>query len=332
MAGVHDRAVDHHVVVDELGRPGAVGHDPADRAGHQEHVLGPVGLEPVRDLCLVAQVELLAPCREDVGEALGLEPTNHGGAHQAGMAGDVDSSLLAAAQLDVHVVAGHGSELVGKRIDDRRFADVGLGPLGAAPVHRLAVVAPVAALPPANRGDLGAVGLHFPVDLDRQLPAHRGLPRDRRFARLQRGEMQRASRPTGEPGSVEEDAGAVDDLGVGAFGIVEHVIGVDCRMVLKDAGIECRRQRRDGHRFLRVGQFRADRTATLVEMLGGLVEDPLATASPDACPVGCQEASIEAPRDVAIDDLFELAHASIRSRLSKSSWLRYAPHIVRLPV
>ena len=59
VCGVDDGAVDHHVVVDELGGPGAVGHDAADRAGHEVHVLRPVGLEPVRHLGLVAQVELL---------------------------------------------------------------------------------------------------------------------------------------------------------------------------------------------------------------------------------------------------------------------------------
>ena len=40
---MHDGRVDHHVVVDELRRPGRVGQDPADRSGHEEHVL-PDGL------------------------------------------------------------------------------------------------------------------------------------------------------------------------------------------------------------------------------------------------------------------------------------------------
>ena len=53
-----DRAVDHHVVVEELGGPGGVGHDPADGAGDEEHILGPVGLEPVVHRGLIAQVEL----------------------------------------------------------------------------------------------------------------------------------------------------------------------------------------------------------------------------------------------------------------------------------
>ena len=56
---VHHGAVDHHVVVDELRRSRAVGHDSADRASDEEHVLGPVRLEPVRHLGLIAQVELV---------------------------------------------------------------------------------------------------------------------------------------------------------------------------------------------------------------------------------------------------------------------------------
>ncbi len=46
---MHDRGVDHHVVVEELRRAGGVRHDAADGAGHEEHVFGPVRLEPVVD-------------------------------------------------------------------------------------------------------------------------------------------------------------------------------------------------------------------------------------------------------------------------------------------
>ena len=67
---MHDGAVDHHVVVDELGRPRAVRHDAADRAGDEEDVLRPVRLEPVRHLGLIAEVELLALGRENVCEPL----------------------------------------------------------------------------------------------------------------------------------------------------------------------------------------------------------------------------------------------------------------------
>ena len=118
--------------------------------------------------------------------------------------------------------------------------------------------------------------------------------------------------------------------------VAEHVVGVDCVAVLEELGIERGRERRDGHRLLGVGELGADRAAALVEVLGGHVEDALAPAAPDARPVRGQEAAVEAPGDVAVDDLLavvasSLAHPAIRNRLSKSSWLRYAPHIVRLP-
>ena len=44
-----DRGVDHQVVVDELCRSGAVGVDPTDGAGHEEHMVGAVGPEPIVD-------------------------------------------------------------------------------------------------------------------------------------------------------------------------------------------------------------------------------------------------------------------------------------------
>ena len=60
MRRVHHRRVNHHVVVDELGRPRRVGEDAADGPGDEEHVFGPVRPEPVVHGRLVAEVELLA--------------------------------------------------------------------------------------------------------------------------------------------------------------------------------------------------------------------------------------------------------------------------------
>ena len=91
--GVHHRGVDHHVVVDELRRPRRVREDAADRAGDEEHVLGPVRAEPVVDGRLVAQVELLARRGEHVAEALGLEPAHDGRADQAAVAGHEDARV-----------------------------------------------------------------------------------------------------------------------------------------------------------------------------------------------------------------------------------------------
>ena len=87
---MHHSAVNHHVVVDELRGARAVGEDPADGAGDEEHVLGTIGLEPMRHLGLVAQIQLLTLGREDVGESLGLEPTHHRRSNQSGMTRDID--------------------------------------------------------------------------------------------------------------------------------------------------------------------------------------------------------------------------------------------------
>src|SRR5207344_281008 len=103
-------------------------------------------------------------------------------------------------------------------------------------------------------------------------------------------------------------------------------------VVLEQIVRQGRGERRRGHGLLRVRHLGTDRAATLVEVLGRLVEDPLAPPPPDARPIRGQEPAIEAPGDVAVDDL-DVAHpAAVRNRLSKSSWLMYAPHSVRLPV
>ena len=93
VGGVHDGAVDHQVVVDELGRPGAVGENPADRARDEEHVVGSIGLEPVRHLRLVAQVDLRPPGCEDVGEAFGFESADERRPDQPAVTGHVHPSV-----------------------------------------------------------------------------------------------------------------------------------------------------------------------------------------------------------------------------------------------
>ena len=57
VGGVDHGGMNHHVVVDELGRPGGVGPDPAHGPGHQEDVFRAVGLEPIVDGRLVAEVK-----------------------------------------------------------------------------------------------------------------------------------------------------------------------------------------------------------------------------------------------------------------------------------
>ena len=67
-----DRGVNHQVVVDELRRARAVGEDTADRAGHEEDVLGAVRLEPCVHCRLIAKIHLLPRGAQDAGEALRL--------------------------------------------------------------------------------------------------------------------------------------------------------------------------------------------------------------------------------------------------------------------
>ena len=90
---MHDRAVDHHVVVEELRRTGGVRHDAADGPRDEEHVLGPVGLEPVVDRALVAQVELVTGRGEHVRIARGGEAPEHGRTNQTPVAGHEDPRI-----------------------------------------------------------------------------------------------------------------------------------------------------------------------------------------------------------------------------------------------
>ena len=90
VAGVHHRCVDHHVVVEELRRAGGVRHDAADGPGDEEHVVGTVGLEPVVDRALVAEVELVTGRGQHVRVPRGREAAEHGRTDQASVAGDED--------------------------------------------------------------------------------------------------------------------------------------------------------------------------------------------------------------------------------------------------
>ncbi len=92
-ARLHDRGVDHQVVVDELGRARAVGQDAADRARDEENIIGAVGLEPVIHRRLIAQIELVPRGAEDVGEAGGVQPAHERRADQAAMSGHIDSRI-----------------------------------------------------------------------------------------------------------------------------------------------------------------------------------------------------------------------------------------------
>ena len=127
---VHHGRVNHHVVVDELGRARRVRHDPADRAGDEEDVLRPVRAEPVVHRRLVAQVELIAGGGQDVAEAFRLEPAHERRPDEAAMPGDEDASGLIHVQLfGVSRSDGAGFGLEAQQalhaIDDARLLGTG---------------------------------------------------------------------------------------------------------------------------------------------------------------------------------------------------------------
>ena len=113
-AGLDDGAVDQHVVVEELGRPGGVRHDAADGAGDEEHVVGAVGLEPVVDRRLVTEIELVAAGREDLVVTGRFEPAHDRRADQSGVAGDEDAGVLGDGERPERLRSGrHGAEGTG---------------------------------------------------------------------------------------------------------------------------------------------------------------------------------------------------------------------------
>ena len=91
MRGVDHGAMNHEVVVDKLGGPSRVGVNPSDRAGYEENIFGPIGVELAVDSRLVAEVQFAARSGEDILEAFALETANYGRSHQAGMTGNKDS-------------------------------------------------------------------------------------------------------------------------------------------------------------------------------------------------------------------------------------------------
>ena len=103
--------------------------------------------------------------------------------------------------------------------------------------------------------------------------------------------MQRTADTAGETGPVEEDAGVVpvgvgDHPGVGPGIVGEHAVGGGLGVELEPLGVERGRERRGQHRLVDVEHLGPDRTAPLLQLLRGLVEDPEAAVTPLAAPVG----------------------------------------------
>src|SRR6478735_5008108 len=111
--------------------------------------------------------------------------------------------------------------------------------------------------------------------------------------------MQGTAGPSREAGTVEEDAGAGDDLGARARRVGEHVVVVDGVVELPERWVEGGGVGGHGHRVLGAVEVGSDRTASLLQLRRWLVEDPEAAATPDARPVRLQERSLEPPLDTA---------------------------------
>gem|GEM_PF-5052186 len=87
---VDDAGRDGQVVVNKIGRVGAVGQDPAHPGGGQEDVVRPFPLEEAGRLTLVPQVQLPAGAGNQAGAACFFQAAQDGRADQAPMAGNID--------------------------------------------------------------------------------------------------------------------------------------------------------------------------------------------------------------------------------------------------
>src|SRR6266550_2175311 len=75
------------------------------------------------------------------------------------------------------------------------------------------------------------------------------------------------------------------------------------------------REGADHPRFVLITEIRTDRAAAVTQVLGGLGQDPLAAATPDARPLRSEKRPIEAPDRVAgLDFLQFRVHRANRRR------------------
>ena len=123
--------------------------------------------------------------------------------------------------------------------------------------------------------------------------------------------------PPEKPGTVEEDAGTVDDAGVGALTVAEDAVGVavdiGVRRCMGDVvvlelfrgehrcvGVDVHRLGVAGGAVAEVG---TERTTALVQLGGIDVEDALAAVAEQAGPVRLEELALESPDGARTDDL-----------------------------
>jgi hypothetical protein len=115
--------------------------------------------------------------------------------------------------------------------------------------------------------------------------------------------VQRAAGSALEARAVQEDACPVDDARRGASLVGEHAACLRLRVVLEERWVEGGRQRRDGAGLVAHVEVGAERAAPLAEVLGRLRQDAEAAAAVQAGPPGLEEAHVEAPGGLPVDDL-----------------------------
>ena len=72
MTCLNHGAVNHEVVVNEFGWARAVSQNSPHCSSNQEHIIRTIVFEPSIHCALIAQIELCASGRENVGETTGL--------------------------------------------------------------------------------------------------------------------------------------------------------------------------------------------------------------------------------------------------------------------
>src|SRR5690606_8110615 len=142
--------------------------------------------------------------------------------------------------------------------------------------------------------------------------AHLGLPVHRPFTGVERRHVQGAARPAVEVRAVQQDAGAVVDPGHPVAVVVapdRPADGPGLAPELPLVAVESVDQLADPHPVGLVGEVRAERAAAVTEVLGVLLQHPLAAVVEDAAVGAHQERGVEHPGVVVVFEADPLARA-----------------------
>jgi len=122
--------------------------------------------------------------------------------------------------------------------------------------------------------------------------------------------MERATGPSGEVDTVEEDARAVDDPRVIPAGVAEdrgRPAGLELVVELPLVGCQHRCEGRDveclGSAVGTVAEVGSVAATALLQLAGPLRQDAMAPVAEDALPVRGEERTLEAPHDAIVLDL-----------------------------